>query len=492
MQDTAYKQAMSLKIGQGLLLALIMIVPGWLHAQQTGLVLEDVVQQVLRENPQLQIGRQQVLHAEALHDQADGQFDWGVYANAGLERRYVPVARGDLLTSRSELNSYWTTQIGVRKQFQNGVSIGPGVVFYSGSDGATEAADQAVSRPMVNLNIPLMRGAGKQVVMEDSNAAAGLVEAARADGQHAAAQVLTSAVIAYWKALAAAERLSVLERAEIPAADFVASLQQLVEQGESPPALHDQARADLMLRRLEIGQASSELHSARRQLAAALGSAGFEPQVAGQLPQPGALREPAPVDDALLTRMALERRPDLVAMKQRLQAQDIRLLAARDQLRPKVDLSVDFEHVMLHYEQSLGKRAAKGGVAQKQANLEELRLQLQQRERQVHAEVGDALALLRGARRDSEQAIASVALYRTLVEEARRKVRLGEAVNSEYTLMQDRLARSHAKEIAVRLQYVTAVASLRLATGTTGIEQADRPALITQRFRAWNNVDEQR
>ncbi len=490
MQDTAYKQAMSLKTGRGLLLALIMIVPGWLHAQQAGLVLDDVVQQVLLENPQLQIGRQQVLHAEALHDQADGQFDWGVYANAGLERRYVPVARGDLLTTGSTLSRYWTTQMGVRKKFQNGVSIGPGVALYSSDDDVEEAAFQTVSRPMVNLNIPLMRGAGKQVVTADSNAAAGLVEAVRAEGRYAAAQVLTSAVIAYWKALAATERLSVLERAEVPAAAFVTSLQQLVEQGESPPAVHDQARADLMLRHLEISQASSELQSARRQLAAALGSATFEPQVTGQLPRLGALREPAPADDASFTRMALERRPDLVALKQRLKAQDIRLLAARDQLRPKVDLSVDLEHVMLRYEQSLGQRTAAGGVAQKQATLEELRLQLQQRERQVHTEVRDALALLHSARRDSEQATAAVKLYLTLVKEARRKAGLGEAANSEYTLMQDRLARSHAKAIAARLQYATALASLRLATGTTGIEQADRPALIAQRFRAWNNSDE--
>ena len=490
MQNTACTQASGLQMGGRWLLALIMMFPGWLQAQQAGVVLEDVVQQVLLDNPQLEIGRQQVLRAEALREQADGRFDWGVYANAGVLRRYVPEARGDLLTTDSELTTYWTTQVGVRKQFENGVSIGPGISLYSGDDDAAEAAFQAVSRPMVNLNIPLMRGAGESVVTAESNAAASLVEAARADRQHAAAQLLTSAVIAYWKALAAAERLSTLQRAEAPAAEFVATLEQLAKQGESSPAVHDQARADLMLRRLEISQASSELRSARRQLAVALGIATFEPRVIGELPHPASLSEPVLADDAMLTRMALQRRPDLVAIRQRLQAQDIRLLAARDQLRPKVDLSLDFEHVMLHYEQSLENRSAKGGVAQKQASLQELRLQLEQREREVRAELQDALALLRSARLDSEQATASVALYGRLVEELRREVGLGEAASSEYTLMQDRLARSQAKAIAARLQYATAIANLRLATGTTGIAQADQPALIAQRFRAWSQAYE--
>lgn len=472
-------------------LAGALLLSGWAAGQPAVLGLGDVVQRVLQGNPQLEIGRQKVLGAEARQEQAQGRFDWGVYANAGMQRRYVPVSRGDLLTTHSTLDNLWVTEMGVRRQFRNGVSIGPGVALYQSDNDAAEAAFQAVSRPMINLNIPLMRGAGEAVVTADSSAAAELVQAVRAETRQAAARLLTDAVIAYWDAVAATEQLAALKSAAAPAARFVASLQNLAEHGESAPAVYEQARADLLLRRLEIDQAETESERVRRRLALTLGDDTSElPQVGGHLIRIDDHQDSLPADAASIVQLALKRRMDLDALKQRLGAEEIRLVAARDRLQPKVDLSVDLDQVMLRYEQTLERHGANGDVRQRQAALQELRLQLRQRERQIRSEVLDALGRLRSARRDAGRAATSVDLYQSLVKEARRKVRLGEAANSEYTLLQDRLARSRNKEIAAHREYAIALASLRLATGTTGVEQDAAPAQIAGRFSAWTSDDQ--
>src|SRR5262249_9319330 len=123
--------------------------------------LEDVVASALtRMNPMVQRDNERVNRAAGQLQQASGAFDWNATAQSGWEELFVPKERNGFLTKDVDEKQSWHTIVGLSRRLRDGITIQPGISFYSTS--ATEGQTFGLTRPKpaLNLTVPLFRGFG--------------------------------------------------------------------------------------------------------------------------------------------------------------------------------------------------------------------------------------------------------------------------------------------------------------------------------------------
>ena len=124
--------------------------------------LEDVIAAALRGNPLTQHEDEKVRRASGLLQQAQGAFDWTTAAEAGWQRLYVPRSVNGLLTNQLDTPSVFTANLGAGRVFHNGIQIQPGISLATGaSDLSGRTYGLTEPRPMLNITVPLFKGAGE-------------------------------------------------------------------------------------------------------------------------------------------------------------------------------------------------------------------------------------------------------------------------------------------------------------------------------------------
>lgn len=196
------------------------------------------------------------------------------------------------------------------------------------------------------------------------------------------------------------------------------------------------------------------------------------------LPRPS-LAEPEP-DEATEIRIALERRPDLQAIRLKRQQQEVDLQVVQNGILPAVDL---FSEVSRDYgsgpdsrrgttleagvtfELPFQRRKATGKSLQVQAKLSGLAQELRWAEDQVRADVQDALSALRAARAVLEVVTEEVAVARELEALERDRFDLGDSTQFLVNLRELASADAALREARALADYQKALVSVSSATG---------------------------
>lgn len=492
-----------------LVLALAFALPGPGAAQERGsdadgLTLEQALRATLEQHPLLQIQEKQVEVSRGLHRQAAGQFDLTLATFFTQSRTHVPLtllqrqqaAQVGVDTVQLE-NQFTTFEAGPQKLFRNGLVLSSSVQVNRSADNLTNRTGLNQSRLSLQLDLPLLKNRGRGVVSAQETSAAREVEASTYDLNQAVADLAAGTAIAYWQNLAARQALDVAVGSEERGQTLVENVRTLVATDRVPRAELFTVAANLADRTASRLAAEQRVLESHQQLALAMGRRADEFALVGvpseDFPDPSG--PPPTVDAETVARFvgqALARRADVRAARKREEGARSLVVAARNQTRPQVDLSVATGWAGLVEGRKTGQfvdapftelqgpdviagltfrfppsnNLARGQVLQAESSLRQAELSTADLSRQIASSVVVALEAVRNAMLRVEKARESVQAFRSALEGERDKFRLGSGSLVSILTVEDRLTAALGGEVSARLAYAVALTQLRRATGT--------------------------
>lgn len=357
------------------------------------------------------------------------------------------------------------------------------------------------------LDVPLGRGFGAVSAAAGEASARAEYEGRLALASHVAASSLTTTAIAYWDAVAAAERLKILEASVATQGQLVDIVKAHVSAGELPSFEQARAEAQRASAQAALDQGRRSELAARISLAQAIGLnvRNAEPPRPGDpLPDLTGLEIPEPAVLAGGAEEVLAARQDLAAARKFLEAAGITVRAAVHDLRPRVDLSArafanSFAEVSgseaftgrwvapsydlnLFVERPFGNRTQRGRLAQAEASEALRTIELNEQERVVLSDLVEFAGGLRASQAEVRAAQGATEGYRTAVEAEIKKLRGGESSFVDVLLTEQRLTEARLALVDASHDAATLLAELRLATGTLVSGEGDSRSLAPDAF----------
>ncbi len=462
---------------------------GLLLAPATGvqaapLALEEVVELVLTAHPALESQQNAIGESRSRAAIESGRFDLHGFAEGSLERREIVKDEGGILLNDTDTVSIYGGRFGVSKQFRNGVVVRPGfTVFNSVGEDSEQLLAETQTSPFIAITWPLLKGSGKHAAARE-RAARSDIMATQFRARHEKRGLLHSAVRAHWQTLAAQKRSEIVRRLAGHVADSAETTAQLVSRGELAPLAAQEAKADLALRRLEIGQARVAWLVARRTLAIALGqetaSVDDLPDAAGSFPHIVLLPDSGGPDEGVLIQGAVENRADILMLRQRASSEDIRVAAAENGLLPQIDLVFKQTGVRLKLAHSLQNTAAEGRLGVARAAENQVRVDLTRRLRDLKTDVQTILERLRLAGGAYELARQTLDLLDGIATDKGREGVNGPGADLA-TL--SKIARVRRQIVDANLEYALALADLRFVTGGLDDGEGEATTRVAQQFQ---------
>jgi outer membrane protein len=460
------------------------------------LSLAEAIESTLREHPLLHVQEQQVQYNRGAVLHAQSQFDRVVTADASHSRAYVPLGsvENTLYGALNAITNVTTADAEVTQQFRNGVSAGPMFTVTRTSDNVFNLSSQNQSHIGFQINVPLLRGRGRDVVTAQEVSSNIEVEASLLDLNQMISDLLFNTATSYWSAVAARRSLEVYREAETRGKVLLDTVQALIEADKTPRSDASEAQANLADRTASRIAAEEQLLEAKQQLAVAMGL-GAETMVTAREATdalPVETTVPAAPDVQAAIRDALSRRADYLATKKRQAEADILTVAAKNQLKPQVDLqfSTGYSGVKdglrpdqyllstiggvhgldasggIRYQFPLQNRAAEGGLLQARSAALQAAYRSQDSARTIASAVIVAEQSVRSAALQLDKENQSVALFRTALDNEREKFRLGVGSLVDVLTVEDRLNGVLVEKVQAELGYAVALARLRSSTGT--------------------------
>jgi len=435
--------------------------------------LEDIVRNVL--NSSLEIDKQQTFvdRSAAVSQQAAGAFDWNILAEGGFRRPIVIKSdQNNALTNETEVINVYNVNFGVEKRFRNGISIAPGVSFtQSLNEENTDILADSIPVGRIAVNIPLLQGRGTDANTANERSAMESFKATEYSRDRVTAKVLVNAVVFYWQSVAAKKNLEAEKRADKEAATLTDTLKKLSELGELSILEYQTNVANLNLRRLKIEKSAVTWNSTRRNLAQLANTVHSDEN----LPIP---KDDFPnfsteielnLDNNALLDMAFNQRRDLLALQRKIQSKRLNLLKKRNDTQPKLDLNVDLDKITVSYVQTLDGNLSKGLEKDTAAELKAYEIDLQLLKRTITDDVYAATRRLSLSYKSYQRAHKARRLLEQIAKATREKVEQGTASRNEYLSALDKLLDVERIISSANVDYVAALAELRLATGTLPI-----------------------
>jgi len=460
-----------------------------------GLTLLDVLQASLEKNPQLKI-EQYIVDAQAGElRSAKGKFDWLIQANGDRQRSYDPVASGSTNPPQlAELTNISASSISAIKEFRSGVVIAPTLQLnrivdpVNYPDGINEAAVG------LQIQMPLLRNRGSAAVDATERAAYKQLEAVRLDLSQQVSNTLAAAATGYWNFVAANEILAVYKASAERGSDLLKGTETLVEADRLPANDLNQARANFASRVASVAGAEQNLLQARQQLVLVMGLSANQilslPAPAQDIPD-----IIPPFDTILLDsylRLANTNRADVLAAGLRAEANSILENAAKNQLKPQLDVSSTVGYgsflggtgfarlpqsvaegpkeatytIGINYSQPPANNVAKGQFQSAVAAARQSEIALSETARTAATAAIVAFEGVRNTTAQLQKAREAVQYYQAALDGEREKYRLGLSSLVDVLTVEDRLTSVLLDQVNAKLAYASALVQLRQATGT--------------------------
>ena len=443
-----------------------------------GLMLRDVIETTLKQQPSIGISREQKIQSGGTIKLTRSEFDWELSSNLNHGADYLPTGASTLHNKIT----YSLFDVGLIKKTYYGFSLGPALQLKKNisdaapGNGGTSAADTSM-RLSFTLVLPLLQGAGQTVGRSRGDAAELEYQAAKYELLHTISQSVYEAINAYWRYVAAAERLQLAMAAEERAGSIVANTSSLVHADESPQAELVSAEANLLEKKISREQAELDLIEARQSLGVVMGAA---PDESTNLLLPGN-RLPAAGQNATVKWLidqqrfisGVARRNDLIALIQRMKATEKLVIAAKDALKPKLDLvsAVGYDgyqtgdsgqktirtfenrqsypdwSVGLRFSYPIGNNRAEGNYSIAVSQHAQSRIRMLDLQRNIEISLRTSLQTLVNVAREIDTAERAVAAYRQSVDNEREKYQMGESTLFDLLFTQDKLESAHLSRI---------------------------------------------
>jgi outer membrane protein TolC len=474
-------------------------------AQETSLSslsLAQAIESTLREHPLLHAQEQQVQFSRGAVLRAQSQFDRVVSAGASHSRSYMPLSEVEqtLYGATSATTNFTSIDAEATQQFRNGITAGPVLTVIRTSDNVFTLPGLNQAHLGFQVNIPLLRGRGRDVVTAPETASGIEAEASLLDLNQTISDLLVNTAVSYWTAVAARRALDVYRQAELRGRLLLDTVQALIAADKIPRSDASEAQANLADRTASRIAADQQLLQSRQQLAVAMGlstenmDTGLEtidPLPAEIVPTEIAA-PPSPADVKAAINQALTRRADYLAAKKRQGGAELLAGAAKNQLKPQLDLqfstgysglrdglrpdqyilsTIDGVHGVdasggVRYSFPLQNRAAEGSVLQARSTALQASYRSQESARNIASNVIVAEEGVRSAALQLDKVNQSVAFFRTALDDEREKYRLGVGSLVEVLTVEDRLTGTLVSQVQAELGYAVALARLRQSTGT--------------------------
>ncbi len=501
-------------------LVLVLAASNVLLAQQSSaapaaspdLTLIEAVRSTLANHTLLQIQQQQISINRGLRQQVAGQFDTLVGAGISRSRTNNPLsmylqqqALAAGVHTSNLLTNLTTYDLDAGKMWRNGASVSAVLGVTRNLDNLTNVTGVSSSNFSLALEIPLLRGRGRQAVAAQEDAASIEVQASLFDLNQLIAQLMANTASSYWNFVAARKVLTIAQDAEQRGNAYVENVQAFIDADRVPRSDIHEVTANLAGRMATRIAAEHQVVAAGQQLAldmgllpsqilSATGPLDNFPDYEGQR-----LASSKPVATQEYFEESLKRRADFLAAGKR-EAEARRLLAAaKNQILPSLNLAVTTGYSGLREGRDLGEAfrapfvgvpganagvginysfsprndVARGQLVQSEAAVRQSELRSTALAEGLHALVSVAADALWSAIEQARKARESVVSFESALTAEREKYRLGIGSVVDVLTVEDRLTTALLSQVQAEVAYALALTQLRLATGT--IVDPDKP-----------------
>jgi len=469
-----------------------------------GVTLLEAATSTLQLHPLLQAQQKQVDISRAVRQQTSAEFDTRLLWSADHKRSNSPLTESARLSLRqagfdiaSESLNLTTVTGAFSRLFRSGIVIGPRLEVVRSAGNLQNVDGASRTRFSFDLNVPLQRGRGRDVVTARETSSELNVAASLFDLNQTAADVLLATATDYWEYVGAVKRLEIVSGSEARAREYVESVGLLIEADKIPRSEIFQVRANLAGRTADRISVEQQLAEARYALGLAM---GLGPGQVHEIPLPsdafpdGPISEPSASPAAVQSYidMALASRADYQAAEKRKQAADVIKRTSRNSLRPQLDLMVssgfaglqegrgpgDFLDSLytsargpdllfgLRYSRPVSNNLAHGQVAEAEASHQQAALLSSQKAREIAAGVASSLVSVYHGIQRLEKGREAVALYQSALEGEKDKLRLAVGSLTDLLTVEGRLTSALVDLVAAQEAYAIALVRFRHATGT--------------------------
>lgn len=485
-----------------------------LAAPATGLTLLDAVRTALKRNPNTLVQEQAVVASRGQLLQAQGQFDPVTSAIASHGRDLRTLRRDEvtalqlagILNVQQQNITATTYRVGVDRTLQNGVSIGTGVSVTGIDDTSQRLAgipNQASGRVSFSLNVPLLRNSGAETVGAQVAATDAELTASQFDLVFVNSLTVLNTAFAYWDAYAKRRLLDIALAAEKRGSVLIEEMRKLIEADQLAAAEIDLVAASLSEKTGARVAAEQALVDARRVLARQLGLSVAEmtalPMPSDPLPAYDGGRIDAVERSEMLVQTAIAKRADLEASRRRELAAKYRVTAARNNLKPQLDFSVNLSYAgvaeggtltpldralytglagpsflsTLSLQWPFNNSSARGNLLSQSGAHDSSIIVMRDLEAAIASNVVTAAAALKRSGEQVVHGAEAVRRYSTTLQNELIKRRLGTATLLDVITVEDRLTGALQNEVQLQQNYGNAIALLRFAVGTLVRQQGE-------------------
>jgi len=457
----------------------------------SGLALMDAVRMTLERDPNVGIEVAQVDAARGALQFASGQFDPVVASALSQVSSKVPRS----LSSSQETRTLQGT-FGVTQQFRTGLILEPQFQLDRSQDLTAGSGPLNAGTLTFQLRQPLLRGRGRAAVQAAELSAEREVAASRLDLRQAVAQRVVVVSSQYWQVRAAEHNLAVLRASESSSRELLENTRKLIAADQVPAA--DLVQLEASLASAESARIGGErdLFTQRQSLGREI---GLDPGEIAALPLPS---DPFPdvrpssvpplAESRAFIDLALRRRADLEAARQRQAEADLRRRAAENALRPQLDLILAPGYSGLSDGAGAGSffsplfrnvpgastalslalswptlnRRALGSLLQVDAARRQSALAVDLLAKEIGADVPAALDSVGRDALRLEKAREAVRLFERTFANEEKKLRAGTSTLLDLITQRDRLTAARQTEVAAELNLALSLLDLRFRTGT--------------------------
>jgi outer membrane protein TolC len=464
---------------------------------QSGLSLDDAVQQALRSHPSIRLSdadRQVALADLTTAAQPFAPRLRTFLQDLGEQELFRP---SEGLSDRFFRHSF-DSGIVVEKTIRSGIRFGAELSFSRIERPAIDINQATSGNLRTAITLPLLAGSGGGVDAVAEQTARRYVESARASFHHALAAVAFEAIAAYWQLVAAHKQLDVHQESEKRAQQLVDETKLLITADERAPSELDLIAANLASKRGARLRAELQVRAARSRLGLAIAGVptAIHDLVRPTTDFPSAPASPDWITPATASTEALERRNDLRAITTRSGAAEALRERALREVRPRLDLQFtglykgllqddDAEPSLspfhglgaawaLVYEPTAVWGEARSRAQHAAAEATRAQALLDQTRRDVSLQAMLAAEALTNSYYELEAVEEAVSRSMAAVETEQKRFHAGVATIFDAILAADTLNNALLGEIDAQARYAIARARLRLETGT--LVTLDQPA----------------
>lgn len=479
--------------------------------------LNRVIKTTLEQAPEI-LQKQAAVESSAADVKIQtGQFDHKVFSSfkSGVNNAPIISYNQPNYLNLAHLQSYQQLlQTGILKQFRNGVSTGFNVSVFRKDpmNGQAEAKALGLNLSTSNesainfqLTIPLLKGATQASAAATENAAILEYQASQNDLAYLISSIVLNAINAYWDYKVAEETLAINQTSEQRVQDWADRSEQIFitkdplrirEMELKYRAEIDAVQAYLANKHLTVISSVQLLEQAKIGLAVAIGTPynDFDQvRVSGEkFPQFGALKRMPEQLNKDWVAQALENRADLRAIRLRQEANTVLVKKFNRDLLPQLDVSLNagyqglsegsgaatfgdsvYRNVpgpnlsgQISFAYPLENNVQEGLLAKQQALSRQTRINLNQLERTISAQIDVDISLL--TRRLAEKIMAekAVAFYEPTIQELSERAMKAAPIMLNLLEYEDRLVSAKISRLQVESALAKLIAEIRFQTGT--------------------------